>query len=377
MIVTLTGHRHAPRHDVAVLHEELAECACVVPPCLQRFDVRLARRWQHLAIGRSPVTVFVRETSRGKERPPAAAVPEEPRPDHRALVPGEVGPRIVVDVGRLLPVTAAEERRAPALPGRRRQEHHGVCSSARRSVQEKFLDGLVGRPPRQQIDDAAHRASSVERRCHALDDFDLSQVHGRNLKQAEASDFTEERQTIREHSRVPAAHALDPDARGAERRRRGLHAHAAHLVQHHDDVTGRHEHLLFDLFARQHFDAHGLILEPLVGSGRRHDGHGFLDGRLRLQVHDHVLDRSGGDRHADRDRSEAGLHDGDADRSGARGDRDRSGCVGTVGSPGHDDLGIRDGLSGRTHLDANGSGRSLSGSDGRGRTDDQSDRYQQ
>ncbi len=44
---------------------------------------------------------------------------------------------------------------------------------------------------------------------------------------------------------------------------------------------------------------------------------------------------------------------------------------GTVGSPGHDDLGIRDGLSGRTHLDANGSGRSLSGLDGCGRTDDQ------
>ena len=135
--------------------------------------------------------------------------------------------------------------------------------------------GLGAWTPRQQVDDAAHRARAVQRRRHAFDHLDLPEIHRRDLQQPEPADLAEQRQPVREEARVAAAHALNAHARGAERRRRRLHAHAAHFVQHHDDVAGRHEHLLFDFFALEHLDAHRLILETLVGACRCHDGDAF------------------------------------------------------------------------------------------------------
>jgi hypothetical protein len=110
----------------------------------------------------------------------------------------------------------------------------------------------------------------------------LPKIHRRDLEQTEPADLTKEWQPVGEHTRVPASHALNADARGPERRRGRLHPHSAHFVQQHDDVSGRHEHLLLNLFASQDLDPHGLILEPLVGACRRHDRDGFLNGRLRL-----------------------------------------------------------------------------------------------
>ena len=206
-----------------------------------------------------------------------------------------------------LPATAASDTTAPR-PSRR-----GVDA-----IDQDLALRLRRRPPRDQVDDAAHRAGAVQRRRHALDHFDLPEIHRRNLQQAEAADLlAEERQAVREEPRVAAAHALDAHARRAERRRRRLHAHAAHLVQHHDDVAGRHEHLLFDLFALEHLDAHRLILQPLVGAGGRH-GDLFLVCWLWIERHDDPLIAGGGKRNVLRYGEIAGMAHLDSD--GADGD---------------------------------------------------------
>jgi len=51
-------------------------------------------------------------------------------------------------------------------------------------------------------------------------------------------------------------------------RRRGLHAQATHLVEHHHDVTGSHQDLLVELLFPEHLDAHRQVLDPLVGACR-------------------------------------------------------------------------------------------------------------
>ena len=139
-----------------------------------------------------------------------------------------------------------------------------------------------------------------------------------------------------------------------ERRRRRLHPHAAHLVQHHDDVAGRHEHLLFDLLAREDLDAHGLILETLVGPRRCDDGDAFLEVRLRLQLHDDLLRRAGAHLHGCGHGHEPGLHDGDVDVPGAGDDGRRAGRVGAMAGAGHDHFRVLDRLLRRSDVNTNG-----------------------
>ena len=262
-----------------------------------------------------PFAVLVGEARRGEERPAVSAVPEQPRTHDRPLVARQIGPRIVVHVGRLLPVAATQQRGTPTARERRGEKGDRVGRAARRAIQQELPCWLSGGTPREQIDDAAHGAGAVQRRRHALDDFDLPEIHRRDLQQAEPAHVTEQRQAVRQDPGVPAAHALNPHAGRAERRRGRLHAHAAHFVQHHDDVAGRHEHLFFDLFAREHFDAHRLIFETFVGARRRHDGDRFLDGRLRLQLDDNVLHGTGSDLNGCRRGSEARFDDGEVDRA--------------------------------------------------------------
>jgi hypothetical protein len=98
-------------------------------------------------------------------------------------------------------------------------------------------------------------------------------VHRRDLEKPERADLlAEQRQSVGEEPRVTAAHPLHPDTGGAERRRRRLHAHAAHFVEQHHDIARRHEHVLFDLFPPEHLHAHRHVLDPLVGTcGRDRD----------------------------------------------------------------------------------------------------------
>ena len=92
-----------------------------------------------------------------------------------------------------------------------------------------------------------------------------------------------ERKTIRKESGVPPTHSLHTHTRRAKRRRGSLDAHPAHFVEHHDDVAGRHEHLLLDLFTLEHLDAQGRILDARIRAGSVHRDL-FFDLFLRLQL---------------------------------------------------------------------------------------------
>lgn len=285
------------RHDVLALEQELTEGAGVVPVGLKCFNVRLASGRKHLTIGSSAVAVLVREPSRGKESPAVAGIPEHSRTHDGPPITWEICPCIVIDVVRFLPVATTQERGTPAAGHGTRKKSDGIRRPACRAIQQELLFRLAAWTPRQEVDDAAHRAGTIEGRRHAFDNFDLPEIHRRNLQQAEPANLTKQWQAVGKHTRVPPAHPLNADTCGTERRRRRLHPHSAHFVQHHDDVPGRHEHLLLDLFAGQDFDPHRLILEPLVGPSRRYDRDGLLDRRLCLQLHHYVLCGAGCDLH--------------------------------------------------------------------------------
>src|SRR5437867_4760579 len=100
------------------------------------------------------------------------------------------------------------------------------------------MNRLGTRTPGNQVNNAGHRSSSIEGVGNALDHLDLPEIHGRNLQQAEpASLLAEERQTVRQETRVASAHPLDPYARGAESGRCGLNPKASHFIEHHDDIA--------------------------------------------------------------------------------------------------------------------------------------------
>ena len=85
--------------------------------------------------------------------------------------------------------------------------------------------------------------------------------------------------------RVAPAHSLDAHARGPKRRRRGLHPEPAHFIQHHDNVAGSHEHLLFDFFAGKGLDAEGRVLQPPVAA-RGINSDLLFDRLLRVKLQD-------------------------------------------------------------------------------------------
>jgi hypothetical protein len=228
-------------------------------------------------------------------------------------------------------VSATKERGTPAARQRAGKKGDGIRRTTGRAIQQKLLFGFSARTPRQKIDDAAHCASAIQRRRYAFDDLDLPEVHRRNLEEPKPANLTKQWQAVGEHSRVSAPHALDANTRGTERRRGRVYSHPAHFVQHHDDVPWCHEHLFFDLFADQDVDPHELILEPLVGTRRRHDRDSLLDGRLCLQLHHDVLRGAGCHLHRCGRRSEARFQNGDLDRAG---DGDDGRCTTRIGPMG-------------------------------------------
>jgi hypothetical protein len=140
-----------------------------------------------------------------------------------------------------------------------------------------------------------------------------------------------------------------------------LHSHPAHFVQHHDDVAGRHEHLLLDLLALEDLNAHGLILETLVGPGRCNDGDAFLEARLLLQLNDDLLRRASAHLHGCGHGHEPVLHDADIDLAGTGDDGGGTGRIGAMAGARHDDFRVLDRLLGRMDLDTNGARLALGG----------------
>jgi hypothetical protein len=232
------------------------------------------------------VALFESRADGRKEGAAVPTIPEQPRPNNRACVVWKVGPSVVIDVTLLLPVAAGEHRQRPSARQRRRPPEDGVGRAEHRAIQQNFTDPIFRRMPRNQVDDSAHRAAAIQRGGNTFDDLNLSKINRGNLQQTKPAHLlAEQRQSVGQEPRVSATHSLDADARRTERGRRRLDAHTAHLVERHDDVTRRHQHLFFDLLAGEDLDAHRFILEALVGASSRND-HVFLDGRLRLELDD-------------------------------------------------------------------------------------------
>jgi hypothetical protein len=99
-------------------------------------------------------------------------------------------------------------------------------------------------------------------------------------------------------------------------------------------------------FGVEHLDAHRLILEPAIGSRRRHV-HRLLHGRQLLELdHDRLL-LPGRDRHRGRHRREPLLDDGQRDRSRADVNPRFAAAVGQVRPVRDDDLRAGDGRAAR------------------------------
>ena len=166
---------------------------------------------------------------------------------------------------------AAEQRPRCRVSDGIREPRRQVLARLRGGVDQKLALGL-GRPSRHQIDHASERRRPIQRGGGALDDLDLREIEGRHLQQAERVSLRAvQRQAIGDELRVAAAQALNAHVGRAERRRGGLHAQARCFTQEHGDAAGRHQRLLFDLFAVDHFDAHRLILQTRVRPCRGDD----------------------------------------------------------------------------------------------------------
>ncbi len=278
-------------------------------------------------------------------------VPEHTRTNDGARVLGQIRPAIVIDVRALLTVDAPEQRHAPVVGQPRRIPEAEVRRAAQRSVEQQLALRLGSRTLRHKIDDAAHGAGAVQGRGDTFDHLGAPQIERRYLHQTERHLLAEERESVRQEARVPSAHSLNADARGAKRRRCRLHAQSAHLVQQHHNVAGRHHRFFVDLFRVQHLDAHRLVLDAAVGPCRRYRD-GFLNRGNLLELDLDRLLLAGGDGDSGCQRRES-LFDSD-DLDGAWRDRNDSepSRVGLVGRSADDNVRVAHRAGVRSHLDS-------------------------
>ena len=269
VLLMLRRPRRSSAPHQAIRSERLKRRTNIRASRVECFDVRAVRGQGH-ARQRAARSVLPRSADRREKRPAGAVVPEHARAHDRTLVFRKVRPAIAIDINSRLAVRAAQKREPPPIGEWCGIPEPRIRRAAGRCVEQDLPLRLGIRTLRHEIDDAAHGAGTVQRRGNALDDFHPSEVQRRNLHQAQGDLLAEERQAVRQKARIASAHALNPDARGAERRRCRLDAHAAGLVQQHDDVAGSHERLLVDLFTIDDFDAHGLVFDAAIGTGRRH-----------------------------------------------------------------------------------------------------------
>src|SRR5262247_4509184 len=106
---------------------------------------------------------------------------------------------------------AAKQAEAPALAEWLRKPQRRVSAAVARSIQQDFPFWRAGAgPSRDEVHDTAYRGHSVQGRCHALDDFDLCEIHRRDLEDAGRARLPAiEREPVGENLRVPAAQTLD------------------------------------------------------------------------------------------------------------------------------------------------------------------------
>ena len=162
MVLIRIRERRARGDDVPFAEERLAGRAAVETTRVERFDVWRAGRRQYASRHRAAAAVLPGRAGRREKRTAAVVVPEHARPDDTAGVARQIRPRVVVDIGVLLAVRARQQRHSPIRVQRRRVPEHAVGRSARRSIDERFPLRFGSRAPRDEVDDAAHRAGAIQ-----------------------------------------------------------------------------------------------------------------------------------------------------------------------------------------------------------------------
>ena len=133
---------------------------------------------------RASAPVLIERAECCEDRVARAVVPREPRAHLRAAEHRQVAPAVVIEIGPILPVRAAEDAVAPARVQRLRQPYRPIGAAVIRPVHEHLVFGGL-RPPRYEVDDAADRRHAVERGGDPLDHLDLREIHRRNLQDAD------------------------------------------------------------------------------------------------------------------------------------------------------------------------------------------------
>ena len=118
--------------------------------------------------------------SGNKQRPARPVVPEDARSHDGSTVARQVGPTIVVDIGLSLSIHARQERMPPPLIRFVGQPQHRVRTTQGGLVEKQLA--LIFRPARNEVDHAPEGGGPIECRSRALDDFDLREVHWRDLE---------------------------------------------------------------------------------------------------------------------------------------------------------------------------------------------------
>src|SRR5689334_2909095 len=106
VVMVLQGRGESGRHDEALLDNDLKVAAEVIPSRTQGLRVGCAGRREKRSGQCAAVAIFIRDPACDETRSSIAVVPEEPRPDDTAIVCGDVGPAVMINIVVLLPVTA-------------------------------------------------------------------------------------------------------------------------------------------------------------------------------------------------------------------------------------------------------------------------------
>jgi hypothetical protein len=116
-------------------------------------------------------------------------------------------------------VHAADERVAPSWTDRCGEPIDDVGAGVTRAVDEHLgFASLERRAARDEVDDAADRRHAVQRGRGAFDHLDLSEVHRRDLQQADRTRLTAvQRQAVGQDLCIAPAKALNPDVGAAQR----------------------------------------------------------------------------------------------------------------------------------------------------------------
>ena len=140
VIVALSRDRGARGHHVPALDQELRRGhrrRTVASPALRR---RAGRSPPAPRPSSSPAfAILVGEAGRGEEGPTVAAIPEHAWTHDGSRISWEIGPRVIIDVVGFLPVSATQQRGAPAARQRAGKKGDRIRRTARRAIEQELL----------------------------------------------------------------------------------------------------------------------------------------------------------------------------------------------------------------------------------------------